>query len=177
MNSIRPRERHPPWYKSTAPTISAPIESTLSTGWAVVLTVDSTTWTVTKGTPLEFDATLGTTPALTQIDGSHFLCAYTGNGNDGWAVVLTTGNRLRGHWKLDEAAGTTAADSSGNGNHGTLTNMAGTEWTTGQVDGALEFDGNNDYITGIGNCPTGDFTVLGWALDTGGSGLEGSLFG
>lgn len=79
---------------------------------------------------------------------------------------------LIGWWKLDETSGLAAADSSGNGNDGTLNNMAGNEWTTGQIDGALEFDGDNDHIAGIGNCPTGDYTVAGWAKDTGGSGWK-----
>jgi len=45
------------------------------------------------------------------------------------------------HWKLDETSGLTAADSSGYGNDGTLIGMAGTEWTAGIRDGALEFTG------------------------------------
>ncbi len=49
-------------------------------------------------------------------------------------------------WKLDETSGLTAADSSGNDNHGTLRNMAGDEWTSGAMGGALNFDGNNDYV-------------------------------
>ncbi len=78
-------------------------------------------------------------------------------------------NGLEGWWKLDDGAGTTAVDSSGNGNDGTLTNMnSGTDWVSGQIDGALEFDGSNDYVTGIGACPTGDFTVACWAKDTAG---------
>jgi parallel beta-helix repeat protein len=47
------------------------------------------------------------------------------------------------HWKLDEGAGTTAYDSAGE-NDGTLVN--GPQWTTGQIDGALSFDGGNDYV-------------------------------
>jgi len=81
-------------------------------------------------------------------------------------------SNLLGWWKLDETSGTNASDSSGNGNDGTLTNMAGDEWTTGIVDGALEFDGDNDHIAGIGNCPTGNYTVAGWAKDTGGGGRK-----
>jgi hypothetical protein len=59
---------------------------------------------------------------------------------------------LVGCWKLDETSGLTAADSSGQGNNGTLTNMVGDEWTEGHQtgDGALEFDGNNDCVS-IGN--------------------------
>jgi len=63
---------------------------------------------------------------------------------------ITTG--LVGYWKFDEGSGTTASDSSGNGNTGTLVN--GPIWTTGQVGGALDFDGTDDYI----NC--GDETTL-----------------
>jgi hypothetical protein len=87
-----------------------------------------------------------------------------GGGSPDWGFV--------GWWKLDESSGLTATDSSGNGNDGTLTNMSGNEWTTGQVDGGLELDGDNDAITGIGNCPTSNFTVACWAKDTGGSGWK-----
>jgi len=62
---------------------------TLGNGWAVVLTVDTGDWTVTNGTPFEFDTDNCSTPALCQIDQTHYLCAYTGLGVDGFAVVLT----------------------------------------------------------------------------------------
>ena len=58
-------------------------------GWAVVLTVDGATWDITKETPFEFDTVKGKTPALAKIDDDHYLCAYSGDGDDGWAVVLT----------------------------------------------------------------------------------------
>src|SRR3989344_2552273 len=47
-------------------------------------------------------------------------------------------------WKFDEGAGIIASDSSGNGNTGTLINNPA--WTTGKIDGALNFDGVNDYV-------------------------------
>jgi hypothetical protein len=53
---------------------------------------------------------------------------------------------LVGHWKLDEAAGLNAADSSGYGSQGTLVGMTGTEWTTGTLDGALGFNGSAQYV-------------------------------
>ncbi|MBW8039347.1 MAG: hypothetical protein FVQ85_05055 [Planctomycetes bacterium] len=46
------------------------------------------------------------------------------------------------YWKFDEASGTTAYDSAGF-NHGTV---YGAQWTSGQVDSALDFDGMNDYV-------------------------------
>ncbi len=66
-------------------------------GWAVVLTVDTGTWQITKETPFEFDNVKGKTPALAQIDSDSFLCAYAGDGDDGWAVVLTVNS---GTWQI-----------------------------------------------------------------------------
>ncbi|MCJ7673795.1 MAG: hypothetical protein MUO33_01430, partial [Sedimentisphaerales bacterium] len=51
---------------------------------------------------------------------------------------------LVGWWKLDEASGTTAADSSGNAHNGTLNGNP--QWVTGYFGGALEFDGGGDYV-------------------------------
>jgi hypothetical protein len=63
-------------------------------GWVVVLTIDTSNWTITKETPFEFDTKKGISPALSQIDSTHYLCAYQGKGDNGWAVVLmvNTGN-------------------------------------------------------------------------------------
>lgn len=53
-------------------------------------------------------------------------------------------DELTGFWRFDETSGTTAADSSVNGQTGILEN--GPEWTTGYIDGALSFDGIDDYV-------------------------------
>ena len=63
--------------------------------------------------------------------------------------VTNVADGLVGYWTFDDGSGTTAADSSGNGNHGALTNDPA--WTTGLFGGALSFDGDNDYV----NCGTG----------------------
>ena len=57
-------------------------------GYAVILTVDPGDFSITKGAPLEFDTTKGHAPTLSMIDASHFLCAYQGARDDGWATVL-----------------------------------------------------------------------------------------
>ncbi len=72
---------------------------------------------------------------------------------------------LAGYWKLDENTGTTASDSSTNGNNGTLT--SGPTWTTGQIGSAVDFDGTDDYIN-IGTPTVLDFgsgphTISAWA--------------
>ena len=66
-------------------------------GWATILTVNTGTWTITNGTPFEFDTVKGNTPALSQIDSTNYLCAYTGGGDDGWATVLTVNT---GTWTI-----------------------------------------------------------------------------
>ncbi len=69
---------------------------------------------------------------------------------------------LAGYWKMDDGSGTSATDSSTNGNTGTLTN--GPTWTTGQIGGAVDFDGVNDYISFASNIPfnSDDFTIASW---------------
>jgi hypothetical protein len=69
----------------------------LDDGQAVVLTVDTDTWNISTETPFEYDAVNGQTPALSQIDSNHYLCAYSGPGDDGWAVVFTVDN---GTWEI-----------------------------------------------------------------------------
>jgi hypothetical protein len=64
-----------------------------------------------------------------------------------WECMDTFGIDLSGHWKLDEDSGVTASDSSNDGNDGTLINMnPATDWIPGKNDGALDFDGGNDYV-------------------------------
>ena len=70
---------------------------------------------------------------------------------------------LVGWWKLDDASGTTAIDSSGNNNNGTLIN--GPVWAAGYLDGALQFDGTNDYVdcgNGSSLHITGSVTITAW---------------
>jgi len=62
-------------------------------------------------------------------------------------VLSTAGSasaELVAYWKFDEGSGTTAFDSSGNGLNGTL--MGDTQWAAGKMGGALEFDGDGDYV-------------------------------
>jgi hypothetical protein len=62
-------------------------------GFAAVLTVDSDAWEISIATPLEFDTAKGKEADLLQIDSSHYLCAYAGDGDDGWAVILSPGTQ------------------------------------------------------------------------------------
>ncbi len=56
----------------------------------------------------------------------------------------TASAELVGWWKLDDGTGTTAVDSSGNGNDATV--YGDPQWIDGRLDGALQFDGVDDYV-------------------------------
>jgi len=86
---------------------------------------------------------------------------------------------LVGWWRFDDGSGTTAVDSSGNGNDGTLENAAGMEWAEGIRGGALSFDG-----TGFVNVPaeawssvTTQFTIAFWIFGSDSQPLDGWCFG
>ncbi len=72
---------------------------------------------------------------------------------------------LGAYFPLDENTGTSATDTSTNGNNGTLTN--GPTWTTGQIGTAVDFDGSDDYITVtdpdvLDVADTRNFSLTGW---------------
>ena len=60
---------------------------------------------------------------------------------------------LVGYWAFEEGIGTRAVDSSFNNNIGTLTTMDNSDWVTGRVGGALDFDGGNEYVQMAGYYP------------------------
>ena len=70
-------------------------------GFAVILIVNTGTWAVTKGTAFEYDTANGLNPALIQINSTKYLCAYEGNQNDGYAVVLNVNTST---WAITKAA-------------------------------------------------------------------------
>ena len=73
----------------------------------------------------------------------------------GLALSSTVRADLVGWWRLDEGTGTTAFDSSGNGNDGTI--LGNPQWVAGMIGGALDFDGDGDYVD-CGNDPIFDIT-------------------
>jgi hypothetical protein len=80
-------------------------------------------------------------------------------------LVNSTSAELVGHWKFDEGTGEAVNDSSGNGNHGTLVDSV--VWDTGQIGGALKFDGTPGYVIiphsdSIKLINQGDYTITMW---------------
>jgi hypothetical protein len=91
--------------------------------------------------PLELDKTYYW--RVDQFDG---VTTHTG---DVWSFttrpeIPVTDPNLVGWWKLDEGMGNIVLDWSGHDNHGTLAN--GPIWVEGNDGGALQFDGQNDYV-------------------------------
>ena len=84
----------------------------------------------------------------------------------------TTGtltNMLYGYWKFDEPSGTTANDSSGNNNVGTLTNSPARVGSTGGLVSALQFDGINDYVktTNVPSFSSNTMSLAAWIKSSG----------
>ena len=70
---------------------------------------------------------------------------------------------LTGWWKLDEMSGTVAADSSGNGDDGSL--VGGATWVAAKVDNGISLDGAGQYVA-VADSPrlrlSGSWTVTTW---------------
>ena len=70
---------------------------------------------------------------------------------------------LVGWWKLDETEGALATDATGHGHAGAL--VGDPLWAAGAVDGALELDGEGDYVD-LGTGPdfdlTDQITIAAW---------------
>ena len=134
-----------------------------------------------------FTADAPTTQDLTGVDftstvddsgtGDAAQSTTEGNGdgdagdNDSWNVTTTdAAGTLVAHWTFDEGSGQTAADSSGNGNDGTLGSTAGVDaddptWECVAGGYALNFDGTDDIVN-AGSAATlddlGPMTIAAW---------------
>ncbi|MFD0619966.1 LamG-like jellyroll fold domain-containing protein [Paenibacillus sp. GCM10027629] len=124
------------------------------------------TWDVNASS---YDPTDMTEQTFT-VDGIATLPEFVKNTSN---VSLTTSisvtakpTELVAHWKFNEGSGTTAVDSSGKGNNGTLINNP--TWNnSGKIDGALEFSGGSSKARVEVNPSatlnqTGDETVSLW---------------
>ncbi|MEM9216357.1 MAG: NF038122 family metalloprotease [Cyanobacteria bacterium P01_F01_bin.150] len=72
------------------------------------------------------------------------------------STTSSLNNELVGHWTFDDADGTQVMDSAGD-HTGSMIKMDTSQWTTGIVGGALEFDGGKERVE-IGDRATLDIT-------------------
>jgi glucose/arabinose dehydrogenase len=135
--------------------------------------------------PFVYDMLIGFTHTIEARDqGRYVFRSWSDNGAQSHAITVPTNARTyvasfdqtgptlppgaTAEWRLDDATGTQAADSTGNGHLGTLVN--GPTWTTGRIGGALQFDGTNDYVDTAGESAfdfTGPFSVSFWMKRSG----------
>ncbi|MBE7444954.1 MAG: Ig-like domain-containing protein [Planctomycetia bacterium] len=134
-----------------------------STNIGGAVTYSGTTATFTPSIPLAYSTTYTATitTGVMDVAGNAMTADYIWN-------FTTAGDAssdgLLAHYRFDEESGTNAADSSGNGNNGTLFN--GPVWATGKINNALFFDGLNDYVM-TADTPfdferTNSFSVSAW---------------
>ena len=136
------------------------------------------------GTVTFANASLADTSASFSAAGTYILrCSATtaaGTGSDDHTINVapspTADPSLVLRLKLDESTGTTATDSSGSNNHGTINGGLVWQASGGQLTGAAEFNGSDSYIavpdsTSLDN--TSAFTLSWWfkANTFNGSGL------
>lgn len=79
-----------------------------------------------------------------------------------WSFTVSDSSLVR-YWKLDETEGAIAYDNTGN-NDGIVTGEPLWLSSAGQIDGALQFDGIDDYVSTdfVLNPVDGPFSILAW---------------
>lgn len=134
--------------------------------WSVSTSPGNAPIATGKGATITF-----TVPQNTTADQTVRI-ALTGEGGSAtqtYAVKVSQGSQppqaAAGQWTFDSGTGTSAADSSGGGNDGSLVN--GPQWTTGVSGRALSFDGGRAAVlmSGAGNVANlhkGGLTVSAW---------------
>jgi hypothetical protein len=119
------------------------------------------------------------TPAEVKLDYNQGSAVVMGNPKN----ILDGGTAPVAFWKLDEGIGTSAYDSTSNGNNGVLTaGTAAPAWiTNGQVGSALSFNGINSRVnfaetsyTDVGST-TSSYTVMGWFKTTSNFSVSASI--
>ncbi len=106
----------------------------------------------------------------TVTNGAHTLTAIardtSGDPATSASVTVTVSNTsvgpttqgLIGYWNFDEGSGMTVQDTSGSGHNGTVN---GASWTTGKINGALQFAGTSNVVT-TGISLGSAFSVSAW---------------
>lgn len=93
--------------------------------------------------PIVLSESTGLLPSISVIsDGNNWFTIQAQN-----TQGLIAADNLIAYWTLDETTGTTAYDTSGYGEHGTLQNMgSGNVGFPGKVGNSMRFDGDDDQI-------------------------------
>ena len=123
----------------------------------------SVTWSSTN-TAVATITSAGLASGVAQ--GSTTIQATSGSISGSTTLTVSASTGLVGWWKFDDGSGTTAVDSSGNGN--TLSLVNGISWVAGKIGDAISANGTNQYATvpAINLSGTSTVTVAFWANRT-----------
>ena len=133
----------------------------------------SVSWTTTTATNATHTLTAVARDAAGNRATSAAVSVTVTNGTTGSPPPTPLTGALVSYWALDEGIGTTAADTSGNGNTATL--MNGPTWTAGRRGSALSFDGLTQYVR-VPSTPALNaypLTVAFWMKTSSTSGVRG----
>ena len=142
---------------------------------------DRTNYEISQGADLGAGSSFTATVSGLTCGTKYYYRTWAGNGagygnsDEGSFITsacedadITSG--LVADWQFDDGSGTSASDSSGNGNTGTLN--GGAVWDTGKTSGGLTFDGTGYVTVSSPNAiPIKDsgYTISAWIKTTGGS--------
>lgn len=149
--------------------------------WATTLTPAWAVWTAATTNTSTLAAAAGFPTYPSAVTAGSAWAFYRGEEAPSAAATSTavdsSGNNRPGayngptngpstHWTFDENGGTTAADSSGAANTGTLVNAP--TWSNGRINHALTFNGSSQYVTGAraGVRTDTSFSVSAWVYLT-----------
>ena len=132
--------------------------------------------TLASDTPVNAGSNIQTTITVTDT-GAQPTPTVTPQPTPTPAVKTIPTNGLQMRLKFDETTGTTAADSSGSGNYGTLVNTPLWIPDGGRFGGALCFDGVDAWVNIPNFSLTGDFTLAAWVSIPGNIGNQDAIAG
>ena len=139
------------------------------TGFRIQRSTDNSTWADLL-TPAANAASAEDTSASRNSTYFYRICAYNDGGNSAWSPSASATTPATGEfsspayavWKLNETAGTTAADSSGNARNATAVDATWSQGDSGH-DG-LAFNGSTSRLNvgTLAGLPGPDFTISFW---------------
>jgi hypothetical protein len=119
--------------------------------------------TLSEGTgPAGRDELVYDGPALPFVGTDSFNYDVSDGGltTPGQVEIIVDALTLEGYWPLDDGSGATAADASVSAKHGTL--VGDPQWSSGQHEGALVFDGDDSVIIPGLNLARNTVTMTTW---------------
>lgn len=140
-----------------SPLSNIPIDpvNTTSSGYYYAYTVGSSSASVWLLSALPESTKYRSTQNPLNLDGV-FL-----SGADYTISPIFTTQGLVGWWKFDEGSGSSASDSSGNGNTGTV---VGASWAGGKTGQGLSFDGTNNDRVSVSSTVLNDMSSFSWSF-------------